>query len=166
MSIALSLLIRSSRYLKTAVCGLCAMLLAVAGAVVFGLAGSFSVFGKTLIALMSLLSVASAILVFHRQQKTWRMNISPEGIIRLHQETDAQYPDGESGVFRMMPDSTLWPGVMLLHLQSGTGQSMILRILPDSVGPHEFRALSVALRWIAARGGRSESDFMGNPLQR
>lgn len=165
MSIAVSLMIRPSRCLQMVVSGFCVLIFAMAGMVVSGLTGSFSLAGKALVGMAGLLGVATSFLVFRRQQQTWQMNISPEGVIRLCRETHAGQPDETSGVFRLLPDSTLWSGVMLLRLQSDAGQIVSLCVLSDSVAPHEFRALSVALRWIAARVAVNERELYGRTSQ-
>jgi hypothetical protein len=66
--------------------------------------------------------------------------------------TDSQFDEGAQwDTVHLLDGSTLWSGMMLLRLQSESGRVHVLRILPDAVSQHEFRALSVALRWIAAR---------------
>jgi len=67
---------------------------------------------------------------------------------KTHQELTSG-DDGE--IVRLMDASSLWPNLMFLHLQTESGRMVVLRILPDSVSPQEFRAISVACRWIAAR---------------
>jgi toxin CptA len=52
-----------------------------------------------------------------------------------------------------MPGSTLWPGLLLLHLRAEDGVMVVLPVLPDSVSAGLFRPLSVACRTIAARSG-------------
>lgn len=54
-------------------------------------------------------------------------------------------------VVRLMAGSTLWPNLLLLRLQAEDGSVSVLPILPDSISRSDFRALSVAFRWIALR---------------
>lgn len=52
---------------------------------------------------------------------------------------------------RMLPGSTLWPGLLLLRLGGDDGVVHWLAVLPDSVGPDAWRRLALALRAVAAR---------------
>ncbi|AVR97559.1 protein YgfX [Pseudoduganella armeniaca] len=52
---------------------------------------------------------------------------------------------------RLLPGSTLWPGLMLLRLRDGDGAVRWLAILPDSVGPETWRRLALALHAVAAQ---------------
>ncbi len=63
--------------------------------------------------------------------------------------TDAAIPMVQ--VVQLREGSTLWSSLMVLRLQSASGQMYHLVLLPDSVGREAFRALSVACRWIAGR---------------
>ncbi|WP_151446255.1 hypothetical protein [Lacisediminimonas profundi] len=51
-----------------------------------------------------------------------------------------------------MDDSTIWPKLLALRLCRADGTRTGLVVLPDMVEPEGFRALVVAIRWIAARG--------------
>ncbi len=54
---------------------------------------------------------------------------------------------------RLLADSTLWPGLLVLRLQgeAGTDPPFSLLLLTDSVPPGTFRRLAVAVRSRAAR---------------
>ncbi len=159
MSIALSTVVHPSKRLQVALYAFCGAIVAAAGLTTLGVAGNFLFSARLIIAAMSLMGVTLAVILFQRQQKTWRIHISPEGVIRLCQESGGPDQAAEpETVFRLMPDSTLWPSLLLANLESEDGQTLVLRILQDSVQPQEFRALSVALRWVAARHGRSEEE--------
>lgn len=161
MSIAATVVIRPSSLLQNLVYGFCGVILMAIALMVSGLAGSLSIPARLAIGVTGLVGVTVGLLAFRGQQKTWRMHISSEGVMRLLEESAAPLADDKLVAFRMMPDSSLWPGVMLLHLQSETGQRVIVRVFRDSVAPHEYRALSVALRWIAARSSRTDDDLSG-----
>lgn len=59
-------------------------------------------------------------------------------------------------LMHLLPVSTLWSGLLLLHLQNGQQKIIVMPILPDSVTQQSFKALLVACRWIAAR--RADAD--------
>jgi len=159
MSIAVSLTIHPSRGLLFAARCMCFCVAVVGCAVGFGMMGHFSFAARVFIVLASLSGALFALFQLRHVGKTFRLDISAIGNIRLRQYDDRQRAgmlrdsssddDGES--VRLMEGSTLWPGLMFLHLQSESGRMTVLRILPDSVSPQDFRALSVACRWIAAR---------------
>jgi hypothetical protein len=159
MSIAVSASVHPSRVLRFAVHSLCAGIVAIGCLIGLGWAENFTFPARIVIVGLSVLSASLASFHFHRQQKTVHIDISSIGNIRLHQLDAIQNRVGEEdSVFRLMPGSTLWANLMLLNLRSENGQIMTLPILPDSVSTQEFRALSVALRWIAARSGEAGDE--------
>lgn len=89
-----------------------------------------------------------------KNRNSHRIDISGVGQIRL---TVYQLMPGsvraDGTLVTLMPGSTLWPGLLLLHLRTETGIIVVLPVLSDSVGPGVFRPLSVACRTIAARSG-------------
>ena len=95
-----------------------------------------------------------------RNRKVHRIDISGTGQIRLTEYSLTVRADAAdrtsrtnfAAVVGLMADSTLWPGLLLLRLQAEDGHVSVLPVLPDSVEPNDFRALSVAFRWIALRG--------------
>jgi hypothetical protein len=97
-------------------------------------------------------------------RKSLHIDISGIGQIRLaeHNELTAvlagganQSPDyGE--VLQLQAGSTLWPWLLILRLQSTDQKVLTLPILPDCVGVDDFRALSVACRWIATHKNSSD----------
>lgn len=54
---------------------------------------------------------------------------------------------------RLLPGSTLWPGLLMLRLGGAGGGIKVLAVLPDSVTRTGFRALALACRALAARAG-------------
>lgn len=76
-----------------------------------------------------------------------RIDISGLGQCRLTVQQEGA-PDELDGVVRLLPGSTLWPGLLLLRLDGGGGA---LALWPDSVGAGQFRRLAVALRDLAGR---------------
>ncbi len=56
---------------------------------------------------------------------------------------------------RLMPGSTVWPGLLLLALRDAdTGLETVLIILPDCVPSGQFRKLAVAINTIARRDNK------------
>jgi len=52
---------------------------------------------------------------------------------------------------RLLEGSTIWPGLLMLRLGDGDDKVQLVTVLPDSVTPADWRALSLACRAIAAR---------------
>lgn len=91
-------------------------------------------------------------------RNTWRIDISADGQIRLTQSPAVADSRWTGALVRLMPDSTLWTHLLLLRLQAEDGRSRVLPVFPDSVSEGEFRALSVACRWVAAHNNPAEND--------
>lgn len=157
MSIAVSAVVKPSRFLLALTAAMCAGGVAIGVAAGLGLSGDVSPVVRIGIGSVCL---GAAIFVFFRAmsaRKTLRLDISGIGQIRLTDDkalagisaiasTDAAH--GE--LVSLMPGSTLWSMLLLLSLKSEDGRTRVLSILPDSVAPDAFRRLSVACRWIAA----------------
>ncbi|WUR11448.1 protein YgfX [[Empedobacter] haloabium] len=58
---------------------------------------------------------------------------------------------GQAREVRLLPGSTLWPGLMLLRLRGDDGAVQWLAVLPDSVGAEAWRRLALAVRAVAAQ---------------
>ncbi len=101
-----------------------------------------------------------------RYRKPIHIDISGSGQFRLAEMmatapcADTKWPHvSEIGeVVYLMSDSTIWPHLLLLRLQTASGKIRLLPILPDSVSRDSFRALSVACRWMVTQNGRSERE--------
>ena len=150
MSIALSVVVRPSFFLRLMLAGF--SLLAIGSGVLLGgaLAGNFSYplagagisYGAGLILMYSL----------YQSGKTRRIDISDGGQIRL--TVYQVMRDGDetcSQEVSLMAGSTLWPGLLLLLLRAGDGRLTILPVWPDSVAVTQFRPLAVACRAISTR---------------
>lgn len=93
-----------------------------------------------------------------RHRKPIHIDISSVGQLRLTEACVADscksvnwpHVRGSTEVVRLLKDSTFWPYLLLLRLQADSGKITTVPILPDSVSPDVFRALSAACRWIAA----------------
>ncbi len=161
MSIAISAKVSPSRRMNHLFHAMCLGAVAAGCAAGVGLVGHISLPFGILIVGASVICVWFALLQYHRQQKSYRVSISGDGTIRLAQQEGvlcALAEDGEA--VRLLEGSTLWSGMMLLRLQSQGGKVFVLRILPDTVLQQEFRALSVAFRWIAARADEHRGEVL------
>ena len=65
-------------------------------------------------------------------------------------------PTSEGIAATLLPGATVWPGCILLRLCTAVGKTVTLVVLPDSMSPGDFRALSVAVRSLA-QGARDEA---------
>lgn len=106
--------------------------------------------------------IAVAMYVFFRmmwRRKIYVIHISGTGQIRVAQRQKKVSAGGDSvegEVVHLLPVSTLWSGLLLLHLQNDQQQTVVVTILPDSVSPASFKALLLACRWIVLRHADAE----------
>ena len=153
MTIATSATVQPSARLKRLFWGFCGMIVFMLIVVLMDVGGSFSFFGKITLFSLGLGAVFLAIRQFRRQQAVWQLDISHQGVIRMRAITSHALDEYDKAtVYRLMPGSVFWASLLMLRLQSGEGEQVCLPILHDSVSTECFRALSVALRWIAAKG--------------
>ncbi|HEV7855513.1 MAG TPA: protein YgfX [Herminiimonas sp.] len=161
MSIAVSAVVMRSRCLTAVVAGMCICVMLAGCAIGLGAVGDLRALEKALIAGICM-TIASY--VFFRTVKTAKageIHVSGTGQIRLGTvpgserivgRTGAEYSANQHGEpVRLLPASTLWPWLMVLHFRHENGRISILTILPDAVGEESFRALLVACRWIVMR---------------
>lgn len=167
MSIAISAVIRPSRLI------LFSMLVMGLGTFSFGILvgtgwiGNFSIHGRLVIAFVCIGSALFSIFHHFRTRKTLRIDISGIGQIRLLEYTEVarsfamwqRVTEKSEEEYQMMEGSTLWPNLLFLRLKSSDGRVEKISILPDSVMPDEFRALSIAFCWIAARKNTEATDL-------
>jgi toxin CptA len=85
------------------------------------------------------------------RRKVRRLDISGLGQLRLTVQQGIGASDARVALVRLLPGSTVWPGLMLLRLCGEDGVVCALVLLPDCVEPGQFRRLSVAIRDIASR---------------
>ncbi|WP_460841572.1 protein YgfX [Noviherbaspirillum agri] len=159
MSIAVSAIVQPSRALFVMVTAMSGIVASVALTVALGLVGELSVLIRS--GLTGLLLILAVFGFYHgtSHRKTIHIDISGAGQIRLTKMNEsgscanANWPHVEDSaeVVQISRDSTIWPHLLLLRLQSDSGIVSTLPILPDSVSRDSFRSLSVACRWIAAR---------------
>lgn len=134
MSIAVSALVRPSSGLRLVHAGVCCCAMASAAAC----SGWFAPLCCVLAGLFGLWR--------GRPYRIARqLDISGVGQLRL---TVYQEPGVAQ---RLLEGSTIWPGLLLLRLGDDDGNVRVAMVLPDSVTPADWRALSLACRAIAAR---------------
>ncbi|HEU4376672.1 MAG TPA: flagellar hook-length control protein [Telluria sp.] len=150
MSIAVSAVIVRSRLLRRVL--LCYGLANLAAGAALGAALARPFAPAGLVAAACLLAGAAVLGSLARRPNVRRIDISGVGQLRLtvQQGIDAAAA-APSVPMRLLPGSTLWPGLLLLRLGAADGAVCALALVPDSVEAGQFRRLSVALRDIAAR---------------
>jgi len=166
-SIAVSVTIRPSRTLLLLVLGMAALSFSFCVFVAVGTAVNDSPVSRTVVASLCIGSPLVTLISLVRKRKTLRIDISGIGQIRLLEYTEvAPASDERQSIeltrgeeYRMKDGSTLWPGLLLLHLESSEGRRQTVQVLPDSVTPDEFRSLYIALRWISVRKETGEKYF-------
>lgn len=161
MSIAVSAVVVRSRWLSSAVAGICICVALTGFTIAAGLVGELSVLEKCAVAGICFSIAAYVFFRTVRIGKTCEIHVSGTGQIRLREllsnshapvRKDAEYSVNQHGeLVRLLPASTLWSWLLILHLRHENGRNSILTILPDAVGEESFRALLVACRWIATR---------------
>lgn len=159
MSIAVSARVYPSRFFSACVLGMATLtgmagLLAVSGAAgTFGFWGSFAVFG------VSLAAAFSFVYLYFHTKKTFGIDISGSGQIRIREDiADVSrqaffgrqiVPDTED--FVLARGTTVWPMLLVLRLQSASIRKKYLLIFYDAVTEAEFKALYIACSWLTAR---------------
>ena len=126
---------------------------------VSGLGGTFSFFGSFVMLAISLAAAFSFVYLYFHTKKTFRIDISGGGQIRIREDiADVSMraffgrqiaPDTED--FVLARGTTVWPMLLLLRLQSASIREKYLLIFYDAVTEAEFRALYIACSWLAVR---------------
>lgn len=159
MSIALSTDIQPSKRLFWA---LNAMLLLANVAVYLSLLEfKFTVLPLLFALLSSIIASFALAWRFHQQQITYRIEINNTGQIILRfwsKELNAT----RSEIVSLLPDSLIWPQLMLLQFRLSEGKIIFVRVLNDSASPEALRRLRVALRWIgkSQRPSKQNGNFL------
>jgi toxin CptA len=111
------------------------------------------------------ISVGVAIFKVGRHRKTFHIDISGIGQIRLtqysgvsgiHEDSGSALDGNTDVVVHLSPDSVLWPHFLLLRLKPDRGSVISVPVLPDSISGPGFAYLSVACRYIAMRNANDE----------
>lgn len=163
MSIAVSAVVNPSRSLLIAVGSMCVAIAFAAGMIGSAKIGDLTNHLRWLIAGSCILAVFLGFYWTVRSRKTFRIDISDIGQIRLEEYIGAGRfsslaEAAKSKVVILLPDSTIWPHLLLLRLRGEDNQITVLPILRDCVENDDFRVLSVACRWIATQNNRAENE--------
>lgn len=159
MSIAVTTVVRPSRWLLVIVTVAWFCLILIAGLVGFNYLGLLSAWERSFIVIAYVFVASACWSFFFFAQKSYLITISSTGQIRLLELVASvdnaliilNDESSDKFIVNLQDDSTLWPKLLLLRLRSDNGRLTILCILQDSVSLQSFRSLSVASRWITAR---------------
>lgn len=169
MSIAISAVVNPSRLLLAAIGGMCGGIAFAAGMVGLSKVGELSFYPRCVMAGLCALTAFLGFFQAFWKRKTFRIDISGIGQIRLMEyngvadsSRQREWPNGEDNgeLVQLAAGSTIWPYLLLLRLEAEGRRTVVLPILPDCVGADNFRALSVACRWIAAHNIRAEGKIV------
>ena len=154
MSIAVSATIHPSRVQMLAVVGM--LIVIEACAFLLGADTALPLAMRTALSAVCAGTGLTAFLVFAVRRKAFRIDISGIGQIRLqeYRRGAAAALAGSGEVVQLLGDSTLWPWMLVLRLQSQQGRVTEVTVLPDSLSRDAFRSVCVACRWIAAHNDR------------
>lgn len=159
MTIAVSVMVFPSRLLTFAV-RVMALLAAVAIVLVLFANANLSAIFRFQISIATSILVWGAIFKLQCPGKTFHIDISGIGQIRLTQYNGVSTPpkntgmplDGSSGqLVHLSPDSILWPNLILLRLTADEGEILSIPVLNDNLDAPDFAKLLVACKWIAAQ---------------
>lgn len=174
MTIAVSVTVRPSRLLFLMVSAMSLAATAAGFAIGLGHIGELSILYRGTLAAFILFTAVFGFYHGIRHRKPIHIDISGVGQIRLTEvcaagactNTKRPHVRGSTGVVRLAGDSTIWPHLLLLRLLSESGKISTLPVLPDSVSRDDFRALSVACRWIAAHNDSAGREDFLNSFER
>ncbi len=159
MTIAVSVVVHPSRVLLRSVCAMAIMAALAATLILFG---AYELSLGLRLQISAIATIFSGVAVFnaHRGRKTFHIDISGIGQIRLTQYSGVSAFDVNSvpaldGVssqlVHLSPDSILWSQFLLLRLKPEEGRTLSIPVLIDSVDGSGFAELSVACRYVAIR---------------
>jgi toxin CptA len=158
MSIAVSAVVKPSRLLLLLTVGMCLLVFVIGALIAFNLLGELNPpISQGLGSGCMILALLAGFYAVH-DRKTQLIDISGHGQIRLTEYKASAAPSvhavtGEGSVVccvSIAANSTLWPALLLLRLQTDDQRIIVLPVLPDSVEEGGFRPLALACRWIAA----------------
>lgn len=159
MSIAVSAQVCPSRFFSVCVLGMAALAGITGLLAILGLAGTFSSWGSFVVFVVSLIAAVSFIFLYFHAKKTFLIDISGSGQIRIREDIRNVSmraffgrqiaPDTEE--FVLARGTTIWPMLLLLRLRSASVRERYFLIFCDSVTEAEFRALYIACSWLVVR---------------
>lgn len=160
MSIAVSAVVRPSRLLRTMLGTMSAAGILIGAAIGAGWIGDLSTPARFVMAVLTIFLSFFGFYHDTQHRKPIHIDITGTGQIRLTEvsterpcaETNWPHLGGNGEVVQLLRGTTLWPYLLLLHVQNKDGVKISLAILPDCVSKDSFRALSVACRWVMGQG--------------
>lgn len=126
--------------------------------VISGQTGEFTFYGRIIVTAVSFATTFSFVFLHFRSKKTFWIDISGSGQIRMREYThnvSAHAPRPKAAakdaeVFYLLDGSTLWPMLLLLRLVSDSGHKSNLLIFSDSVKAETFKAIYISCQWLLA----------------
>lgn len=164
-SIAISVLIRPSRWMQILCVTMSGLCLLIGLCVVVGHVGAPHAvvqYGLSAIALAAAVWLA---IELHKQRRSYVLDITGAGDIRL-QTTTANSSDPRAVAHSssessrsLVAGSVITPMLLVLRLADNHGNINTLLIFTDSVSHDAFRRLSLACRWLAGHRKRRQPLF-------
>ena len=141
---------------------MCIVVIGTGLAIGFGSIGNLTAVERIIMAAICLAMAVFSFFCVMINAKKYAIQISGVGQIRLTVlqkggEIKTSFSEdeliaGEHGeLVHLLPISTLWSWLLILHLQHEHGRKNVLMILPDSLTADSYRGLLVACRWIVMR---------------
>lgn len=164
MSIAVSAVVKPSRLLSATVVAMCMAVLCGGMAIVSGVVGDLAPVFRIVVALVCMMVAGCAFYSAVIVRKVHEIHISGAGQIRLAVQMANSLrgtrtaEEVQAEPVKLLASSTLWSGLLILHLQNEKHRTEVVRVLPDSVSAESFRALLVACRWIVMRHPEAEKS--------
>lgn len=170
MSIAVSAIVKPSKIFLILVSTICMAIVCMAIIIGMSEIGELTLRGRLFISFLLAASGISAFFYVFFNRKTFHIDISGIGQIRLKEyngiddlmRQKEKHGKGDSiGTVQLEKDSTLWPYLLLLRLSAVNRGVSTLIIFPDSMERESFKALMVACRWIAAHNIHADDVIIG-----
>jgi toxin CptA len=162
MSIAVTAVVKPSRRLSAVVSAMCMAVLSGGTAIGFGLVGDLTFVLRMTVLLACMMGASYAFYNVVMVRTAHEIHISGAGQMRLavwvHGIRGKRVSsEAQAEAVKLLASSTLWSGLLILHLQNEKRQTEVVRVLPDSVSAESFKALLVACRWIVMRHPEAEN---------
>jgi hypothetical protein len=165
MSIAVSAVVKPSRLLSVMVATMSVVVLCSGMAIGSGAVGNLAPVFRMITTVACMMVAGYVFYTAVIVRKAHEIHISGLGQIRLAVQTANSLCDTkiteemQAEPVKLLASSTLWSGLLILHLQNEKQRIEVVRILPDSVSAESFRALLVACRWIVMRHPEAENRY-------
>lgn len=92
---------------------------------------------------------------FLKSRHYYQLQLSAAGDLILRQ-------GAQTFAANVLPSTTLWGGLMLLHLRLENGVDVRIPVTKDCLDGESYRRLSVGLRWILGRRNDSKQKNVGD----